>query len=94
MKVRITYTAPQMSVDKTFIGENADDVVRQMQKEVASHVNFLMRPFVMGMSPTAFGQEVVSRYNDATGRSVPKPRSADECLTLGEREGIVEFLDR
>lgn len=94
MKVRIQYKAKQMAVDRTFTGSTADDVVRQMQKEVASHLNFLMRPFVLGMSPTAFGQEAVSRYNEATGKSVPKPQSADEFLTLGEREGIVTFLER
>jgi hypothetical protein len=52
-----------------------------------------MKPFVLGMSPTQFAQEVVSRYNSGTGRSVPKPTSADEFLTFGQVEGIVTFLD-
>lgn len=93
MKVRVKYSAPQMSVDQVFTGPGPDDVVRQMQQEIASRVNFLMRPFVLGMSPTQFGQEVVSRYNEATGRSVPRPLSAREFLTLGEAEGIVTFLN-
>jgi hypothetical protein len=93
MKVRVKYDAPQMSVNEEFNGESADAIVRQMQQTVASKLNFLMKPFVLGMSPTQFGQEVVSRYNSATGRSVPRPLSAQEFLTLGQAEGIVTFLD-
>lgn len=93
MRVRVKYSAPQMSVDEVFVGTTADEVVRAMQQAVAGRLNFLMKPFVLGMSPTQFAQEVVSRYNDGTGKSVAKPQSAQEFLTLGQAEGIVTFLD-
>ena len=35
MKVRVTYKAPQMSVDEVFSGDTADAVVKAMQKAVA-----------------------------------------------------------
>lgn len=82
-----------MNVDEVFTGDTADAVVKAMQKAVAARLNFLMKPIALGMSPTQFTQEVVSRYNSGTGRSVTKPKSAEEFLTLGQAEGIVTFLD-
>ncbi len=93
MKVKVHYDTPQMSVDEVFSGGTADDVVAAMQKAVAARLNFLMKPLVMAMGPTQFAQEVVSRYNTGTGRSVAKPSSAQEFLTLGEAEGIVTILE-
>ena len=71
----------------------AEDVVKAMQQTVASRLNFLMKPFVLGMSPTQFGPEVVRRYNEATGRAVRAPQSAQEFITLGQAEGIVTVLE-
>jgi hypothetical protein len=93
MRVRVTYSAPQMSVDEVFAGNTADDVVRAMQRAVAGRLNFLMKPVVLSMSPTQFGQEVVKRYNQAAGRAVATPHSAHEFLTLGQAEGMVTVLD-
>jgi hypothetical protein len=93
MRVRVKYSAPQMSVDEVFSGGTADDVVRAMQQAVAARLNFLMKPIVLHMSPAQFGQEVVRRYNQASGRAVPTPQSAQEFLTLGQAEGIVTVLE-
>lgn len=93
MKVRVTYRASQMAIDETFEGATADAIVTAMQREVAGRLNFLMRPFVLGMTPTGFAQEVVRRYNEATGKSVASPRNCAEFLTLGEAEGIVTILE-
>lgn len=94
MKVRITQKTPQFSVDETFTGNTADDIVRAMKDTVAARVNFMLRPFVTAMTPLQFAQEVVRRYNDATHKSISAPQSCAEFLDQGEREGIVTFLDR
>ena len=93
MKVRITQTTPQMTVDEVFTGTTAEDVVRAMQKEVASRVNFALRLMVNALSPLQFAQEVVKRYNDATKKSVPIPRSCQEFIDVGIGEGIVTILE-
>jgi hypothetical protein len=82
-----------MAVDEVFSGGSADEVVKAMQKAVASRLTFLMKPFVLNMSTAQFSQEVVRRYNEATGRSVATPQSAQEFLALGRAEGIVTYLE-
>jgi hypothetical protein len=93
VKVRVTYKTPDISVDEVFRGDDAEVVVRAMQKAVAGRLNFALRLFVNAMSPTAFAQEVVSRYNSATKKSVPRPSSCEEFIRLGVDEGIVTVLD-
>ena len=93
MKVRVTYKTPDISVDEVFSGEDAEDVVSGMQKAVAARLSLLLRVFVNGMSPTAFAQEVVSRYNAATKKSLSKPSSCEEFIRLGTEEGIVTVIE-
>ena len=93
MKVRVKYSTPQMSVDEVFSGPTADAIVSAMQKAVAARLNFLMKPLVLNMGTTQFAQEVVNRYNQSAGKSVPRPNSAQEFLSLGETEGIVTVLE-
>jgi hypothetical protein len=93
MKVRVTYRSPQMSVDEVFVGDTPDAVVSGMQKAVAAKVNFAVRILVNSLSPLQFAQEVVKRYNEASGKSVPPPRSCAEFLQLGEVEGLATVLE-
>ncbi len=94
MKVRVTYDTPQMKVNEVFSGDTAEAVVNEMKKTVASHLNFALRLAIGAMGPAQFAQEVVKKYNDATGKRVPLPTTCSEFLEAGAREGIVTFLDR
>ena len=94
MKVRVAHRTPQMNIDEVFAGPTSEAVVLAMQKAVASKVNFALRLFVNAMSPLQFAQEVVKRYNEASGKNVPPPRSCDEFIQLGEAEGIATVLER
>ena len=93
MKVRVTYTSNQMAIDETFTASSPEEVVRAMQRAVASKVNFAVRILVNSLSPLQFAQEVVRRYNDATGKAVASPRSCAEFLELGQAEGLAEILE-
>jgi hypothetical protein len=93
MKVRLTYTTPQLAVDEAFTGGDADSVVEAMKKTVAGRVNFALRMVVNAMSPLQFAREVVSRYNAAKGTAVAPPSSCAEFLQQGVREGIVTIID-
>jgi hypothetical protein len=85
-------STPDMTVDEVFEGRDAETVVAAAKAVVAGRMSFLLRPFVNSMGPLAFAQEVVSRYNAATGKSLPRPATCEEFLKLGETEGLVTFL--
>ena len=93
MRVRVTYDAGATVVDEIFTGATAEEVVAAMQKEVASKMSFLVRAFVMGMSPTEFAQEVISRYNLAAKKSLTPPQNCDEFLEQGIAEGIATVVE-
>lgn len=94
MRVRIQYRTPEMAVDETFSGRDAEAVVAAMKQKVASELNFALRLVVNAMTPLAFAQEVVKRYNDALKKALPLPQSCAEFLKQGEAEGIVVVLER
>jgi hypothetical protein len=93
MKVRVVYQTPDIAVDDIFSGRDADAVVTAMKQAVAGRAGFALRLIINMMSPLAFAQEVVRRYNEATKRDVPWPKSCAEFLQLGEAEGIVKILE-
>ena len=68
-------------------------VVSVMKAEAANRANFMVRVLVRSLTPLAFAQQVVSRYNEALGRTIPVPRSCAEFLELGKDEGIVTVLE-
>lgn len=88
MKVRVTQETKQFSIDEVFTGATPEAVITAMQKTVASKLNFALRLVVNTMSPLQFAQEVVKRYNDATGKQIPTPRTCSEFIQLGVNEGI------
>jgi hypothetical protein len=94
MKVRVNYSSKQMIVDEVFTGSDADEVVAAMKRAVAGKVNFAIRILVNSLSPLQFAQEVVRRYNEATGKTVPAPRSCEEFLEFGQTEGIASILEQ
>jgi len=94
MKVRVKQKNDQFEIDEVFTGATAEDIVKQMKNEVASKLNFLLRPLVNGMSPLAFAQEVVSRYNDHAKKNLRKPQSCEEFIELGEAEGIATIIEK
>lgn len=93
MKVRIQYKTPDLAVDETFSGRDAEAVVAAMKQKVASELNFALRMVVSAMTPLAFAQEVVKRYNDALKKALPRPQSCAEFLRQGEAEGIVTVVE-
>jgi hypothetical protein len=48
---------------------------------------------VRAMSPIAFAQETVKRYNLKYGKSHPLPNTADDFLDFGRQTGYVTVLE-
>ena len=92
LTIRVTYSTKEISLDTTFSGITPDAVVAAMQKEAAGQVGFAMKLIVNSMSALQFAREVIKRYNEATGRSLPSPGSSLEFIRLGEREGIIKVI--
>ena len=56
-------------------------------------LGFAARLVINAMSPVAFVQEVVRRYNKQAGKSLPIPDSCEDFLRTGESEGILTILE-
>ena len=93
MKVRVSYRSADMSVDEVFTGASPEAVVSGMQRAVAGKVNFALRILVNSLSPLSFAQEVVKRYSEATGKSIPSPKSCAEFLEMGVKEGLATVIE-
>ena len=93
MKVRVTYNAPEIAIDETFAGANAQEIVAAMKRMVASQAGFAVRFVINAMSPTQFAQEVARRYCEATGKSLKVPADSAEFLKLAEDEGIARVIE-
>ncbi len=92
MKVRVAFKTPDIHVDEVVEGRTSDEVVNRIKQGVAKRVGLALRLVINAMSPVAFAQEVVRRYNDLMRKALPLPASSDEFLKLGEQEGIVTVL--
>ncbi len=92
MKVRITIPdVAGRSVDETVTGTDADDVLAQVKARVAKELGW-KGMFLKAMSPLAFAQMAVSRYNAAFKTTYAIPESADDFLHLGQDMGYVSLL--
>ena len=65
---------------ETFVGANADDIVKRLKDRAAPQLPFTMRLLIMPMNPISFAQEVVRRYNDEMKAALPIPKSCAEFL--------------
>jgi hypothetical protein len=91
MKVHVKIDQDNFSVDETFTGANADDLVGQMKARVAKELNFAMRLALNAMSNLAFAQEVVKRLNQAKKLDLPIPKNCDEFLQLAQQQGFAQI---
>ena len=91
MKVRVTMDVMGRQIDETLVGQDADDIVSQSKARVAQELGW-MGVFLRPLSPLAFAQEAVRRYNSAHATSYALPQSADEFLKLGQDLGYLTVL--
>lgn len=77
-----------ISVNESFDGSTADEIVGKMKSRVARELSFPMKMAVNAMGNLMFAQEVVRRYNDARKKAVSIPTSCQEFLTLAQENGI------
>ena len=91
MRVKVQISQPEIKINETFSGVAPEEIVAAMQARVAQEMPFLMRPFVRAMTPVAFAQEVVRRYNADRKKNLALPQSCQEFLTQAQTEGFAEI---
>ena len=88
MNVHVNVSLEGLSVNETFEGSTADEIVGKMKARVARELSFPMKMAVNAMGNLMFVQEVVRRYNDVKKLALPLPKSSDEFLTLAQEQGL------
>ena len=92
MKVRVTIPdVAGRSIDETISGADADDILSQAKTRVMRELGF-KGLFLRAITPLAFAQGAVSRYNSAYGTSYAIPPSAGEFFRLGQDLGYITLL--
>ena len=91
MKVRVTMEVAGRHVDETLTGPDADDVLAQAKARVARELGW-KGLFLSALSPLAFAQMAVDRYNKAYGTQYAEPQSAAEFLRLGADLDYIHVL--
>ncbi len=78
-------------IDETVSGRDADDILAQAKDRTARELGW-KGLFLKALSPLAFAQEGVRRYNTAFHTAHPIPQSADQFLELGQKLGYITIL--
>jgi hypothetical protein len=88
MRVKVNITQDNMTINETFSGRDAEEVVAAMKSRVARELPFALRLAAGAMSPLMFAQEVVKRYNSNQKKNLSVPNSCAEFLSLASNEGL------
>ena len=93
MKIQVNITHANMTINETFNGKTAEEVVGAMKSRVAKELPFALRLAANAMGNLMFAQEVVKRYNDSEKKNLDLPKSCDEFITLAEEQGFATKLE-
>ncbi len=91
MKVQVKLSVAGRSIDETLDGPNADDILAQAKARVTKELGW-KGLFLNALTPLAFAQMAVERYNSAHKTTYAVPKSADEFFTLGQDLGYITIL--
>jgi hypothetical protein len=88
MRVHVNVTIEGVTVNESFDGATADEIVSKMKTRVARELSFPMRMALGAMGNVMFAQEVVRRYSDHKKISLPLPKTCQEFLELARQQGL------
>ncbi len=92
MSVRVHISRPRLTVNETFTGRNAEEIVTKLKGRVLPELNFGLRLLVSNFSSLRFAQEIVRRYNEAEKTNLPVPNSCWEFLLRAEEMGYADIM--
>jgi len=92
MKVHVILAIDGRQIDQIIEADSPDGVLVEAKERVAREIGF-KGFFIRAMSPLAFAQEAVRRYNEAYGKSCALPATAADFLAFGEETGHLIVLE-
>ena len=93
MKVHVKLKAGDQTLEGTFEGANAEQVVGALQKEAGERAGLLVRLAIRSMSPLGFAREAVRLHNEKTGGTHPLPNSCSEFIQAAVGAGLAEIRE-
>lgn len=92
MKVNVNINNPNMKLNETFSGPNADAVVAAMKARVLKELPFALRLAANALSPLMFAQEAVKRYNESMKTNIPRPNTCEEFIKFAVDNGFATIV--
>lgn len=92
MKVRVRFEVADRSIDETVEGRSAEDLLAMAKARVARELGW-KGLFLNAISPLAFAQMAVQRYNDHYKTNHPIPTSAEEFVEFGKMTGNLTVIE-
>lgn len=91
MKIHVKMEVAGRQIDEPVDGADAEDILGQIKARVTRELGW-KGMFLHALTPLAFAQMAVQRYNAAHKAELPVPATADDFLALGQQMGYVTTL--
>lgn len=91
MKLHVNMDVAGRHIDEIVEGQDADDVLGRIKARVQRELGW-KGLFLNALTPLAFAQMAVQRYNSSRKADLPVPATADEFIKLGQQMGYVSLL--
>ncbi len=91
MKMHVKMEVAGRSIDEIVEGADAADILAQIKARVQRELGW-KGMFLSALTPLAFAQMAVQRYNASRKAELPVPATADDFIALGQQMGYVTLL--
>ncbi len=91
MKIHVKMEVAGRHIDEIVDGANAEDILGQIKARVTRELGW-KGMFLHALTPLAFAQMAVQRYNASRKADLPVPATPDDFIALGQQMGYVSVL--
>ncbi len=91
MRLHIKMEVAGREIDEPVEGTDAEDILGQIKARVTRELGW-KGMFLHALTPLAFAQMAVQRYNAAHKTEIAVPTTADDFIALGQQMGYVTVL--
>jgi len=91
MKMHVKMEVAGRQIDEIVAGADAEHILGQIKARVTRELGW-KGMFLHSLTPLAFAQMAVQRYNAAYQATLPVPATADDFVALGQQIGYVTLL--
>lgn len=91
MKMHVKMEVAGRAIDEVVEGADAEDLLGKIKARVQRELGW-KGLFLNALTPLAFAQMAVQRYNSSRKADLPVPATADDFIKLGQQMGYVTLL--